>query len=273
MKIKTLVISMLVSLFMTGCSILGEFNKIADVTKKMSPAELYNEGKQFLDVQDFPNAITYFEILESRYPFGIYSTQAMLDLAYAHYAFNQNAEAITEANRFIRLYPNHGNVDYAFYLRALSNFETELNIFTKAFGQDTSRYDITKLKQSFDDFTLIINRYPNSKYAKDSRNRLIYLKNKMAANELYIAQYYRKRFAHVAAIERVKYMLDNYSGTPSVENGLILLIESYNDLGIYDSAYDAGRVLTKNFSNYKIIQSDTSKPIKIQKNKTNLTEK
>ncbi len=265
MNLKTLFVFFSIALTINSCAYWPDLTKELDPTKGLSSGQIYNEGKSFLNAGDFVNAIKYFEVLESRYPFGIYATQAMLDLAYANYEFERKDEAIVQCNRFIRLYPNHQNVDYAYYLRALSNFEKSANVISRFFGADTSRYDVTILRESFDDFSLIINKFPNSKYVKDSRNRLLYLKNKMASNELYIARYYRKRLAHVAAIERVKYMLENFEGTPSTEEGLVLLIDSYNDLGIFDLAYDSSRVLIKNYPNYKITQSDVKKPIKIEK--------
>ena len=209
-----------------------------------------------MDAADFNNAIKLFEILEARYPFGKYSTQAMLDISYAYYASNQKDEAIIEINRFIRLYPNHPNVSYAYYLRALSNFDKDANIISRFFGHDPSRYDVTDLKNSFNDFTTVVNRFPDSKYADDSINRLRYIKNQIARNELYIAKYYDKRSANIAAIERVKYMLENYGGTPSSEEGLVILVKNYNDLKLYDLAYDSARVLKKNFPDYRIIKKD-----------------
>ena len=141
---------------------------------------------------------------------------------------------------------------------------------TQLLGQDPSKYDVSKLKQSFDDFSVIVNKFPGTEYAKDSRNRLIYLKNKMAANELYIAKYYVKRSAHVAAIERIKYLLTNYSGTPSTEEGLLILIKSYNYLKMHDLASDAARVLKENYPNYVVankngITTATKKKIKVVK--------
>ncbi|MEC8085772.1 MAG: outer membrane protein assembly factor BamD, partial [Pseudomonadota bacterium] len=165
-------------------------------------------------------------------------------------------EAIVEINRFIRLYPNHPNVSYAYYLRALSNFDKDANIISRFFGHDPSRYDVTDLKNSFNDFTTVVNRFPDSKYADDSINRLRYIKNQIARNELYIAKYYDKRSANIAAIERVKYMLENYGGTPSSEEGLVILVKNYNDLKLYDLAYDSARVLKKNFPDYRIIKKD-----------------
>ena len=181
----------------------------------------------------------------------------MLDLSYAYYASNKRDDAILEINRFIRLYPNHPEVSYAYYLRALSNFDRDANILTRFFGHDPARYDVTALKKSFNDFSIVVNRYPNSKYSEDSINRLRYIKNLIAKNELYIAEYYSKRSAHVAAVERVKYMLENYGGTPSTEQGLLILIDSYNNLRMKSLALDSARVLRKNYPYYIIAQDDT----------------
>ena len=162
---------------LSGCSSLGSFFEEKDSTVGLTASQLYAEGKEFLDAADFNNAIKLFEILEARYPFGKYSTQAMLDISYAYYASNQKDEAIIEINRFIRLYPNHPNVSYAYYLRALSNFDKDANIISRFFGHDPSRYDVTDLKNSFNDFSTVVNRFPDSKYADDSINRLRYIKN------------------------------------------------------------------------------------------------
>ena len=241
---------------LSGCSSLGSIFEEKDPTVGLTASQLYAQGKEFLDAADFNNAIKLFEILEARYPFGKYSTQAMLDISYAYYASNQKDEAIIEINRFIRLYPNHPNVSYAYYLRALSNFDKDANIISRFFGHDPSRYDVTDLKNSFNDFTTVVNRFPDSKYADDSINRLRYIKNQIARNELYIAKYYDKRSANIAAIERVKFMLENYGGTPSSEEGLVILVKNYNDLKLYDLAYDSARVLKKNFPDYRIIKKD-----------------
>ena len=256
MKAKILLINLIFSVLLSSCSYWEGVFKEADPTIGMSAAQIYGEGRAFLDAEDYPNAIMYFDILEARYPFGIYSTQSMLDLSYASYKSNLKAEAIVNADRFIRLYPNHPNVSYAYYLRALSNFNKDQNLITELLGQDPSKYDVSKLRQSFDDFSVIVNKFPNTEYAKDSRNRLLYIKNKMAANELYIAKYYIKRSAHIAAIERIKYLLTNYNGTPSTEEGLLILIESYKYLKMNDLASDTARVLKENYPNYTIVNKN-----------------
>ncbi|MBT3697531.1 MAG: outer membrane protein assembly factor BamD [Gammaproteobacteria bacterium] len=269
MKAKILLINLAFCAILSSCSYWEGILKEADPTKGLSAAQIYGEGKAFLDVEDYPNAIKYFDILEARYPFGIYSTQSMLDLVYASYQSNLKDEAIVNADRFIRLYPNHPNVSYAYYLRALANFDKGQNFLTKIFAQDPSKYDVSKLRASFDDFSIVINKFPKSKYAKDSRNRLLYIKNMMAKNELYIAKYYVKRQAYIAAIERVKYLLTNYNGTPSTEEALLILIEGYNYLGMNDLASDTARVLKENYPDYRIENRNgviiAEKEIKIEK--------
>ncbi len=253
---KYLLTCLIITCLLSGCSFLDKMLEEEDTTVGLTAAELYGEGKEFLNLEDFNNAIRYFEVLESRFPFGKYSTQAMLDLSYAYYASEQRDKAIIEINRFIRLYPNHPEVSYAYYLRALANFDKDANVLTRFFGYDPSRYDVTTLKESFNDFSIVVNRYPETKYADDSLNRLIYIRNQIARNELYIAEYYSKRSAHVAAIERIKYMLENYGGTPSTEKGLLILVESYNNLNMRQLAFDSARVLKKNYPEYNIDERD-----------------
>lgn len=249
---KYLLTCLIITCLLPGCSFLDKILEEEDTTVGLTAAQLYNEGKEFLNLEDFNNAIKYFEVLESRFPFGKYSTQAMLDLSYAYYASNKRDTAIIEINRFIRLYPNHPEVSYAYYLRALANFDKDANVVTRFFGYDPSRYDVTALKESFNDFSIVVNRYPNTKYAEDSLNRLVYIRNQIARSELYIAEYYHKRSAHVAAVERIKYMLENYGGTPSTERGLLILIDSYNSLNMRQLAFDTARVLKRNYPEYKI---------------------
>ena len=249
---KYLLTCLIITCLLPSCSFLDKILEEEDTTVGLTAAQLYNEGKEFLNLEDFNNAIKYFEVLESRFPFGKYSTQAMLDLSYAYYASNKRDTAIIEINRFIRLYPNHPEVSYAYYLRALANFDKDANVLTRFFGYDPSRYDVTALKESFNDFSIVVNRYPNTKYAEDSLDRLVYIRNQIARSELYIAEYYHKRSAHVAAVERIKYMLENYGGTPSTERGLLILIDSYNSLNMRQLAFDTARVLKRNYPEYKI---------------------
>ena len=221
-----------------------------DPYKSMSEAEIYAEGSAFLQNADIPSAITVFETLEAKFPFSTYAQQSILDLAFAYYDFGQKDDAIAECDRFIDLYPNHPNLDYAFYLRALSNLEKGQPFFQEILGQDVSKYDVTRLQDAYNDFLLITNRFQGSKYAKDASNRLIFLRDSMAKHEVYIARYYLKRGAYLASSERSKYMLEKYPGAPATEDALIILIESYNKLEMINLAKITADVLTENFSNY-----------------------
>jgi len=244
-----------------GCAIFDKTE--TDPYKTMTEAELYNEGSIFLNNADIPQAAALFELLEIRYPFSRYAQQSVLDLAYAYYDFGNKDDAIAECDRFIDLYPNHPNLDYAYYIRALSNLEKEQPFFQEILGQDISKYDVTRLRNSYNDFLLIANKFQGSKYAEDARNRLVFLRNNMAKHEVYVASYYLKIGAHVASSERAKYMLENYPGTPAAEEALIILINSYNKLKMYDLAQETADVLLANYPNYKYtVNQDTSISIK-----------
>lgn len=247
-----------------GCAFLDKAK--VDPYESMSEAQLYQEGSIFLSNLDIPSALVVFQTLEARYPFSTYSQQSILDLAFAYYDFGQKDDAIAECDRFIDLYPNHPRVDYAYYLRALSNLEKDQPFFQEILGQDVSKYDLTRLRNAYNDFLFITNKFKGSKYAEDASNRLVFLRDKMARHETYVASYYLKRGAYVASSDRAKYMLEKYPGAPASEDALLILIQSYNKLNMYELAEESARVLVNNFKNYtykkandnQIIIKDTS---------------
>ena len=258
-------------LMLQSCSY---FNTVSiDPYKSMSEVELYQEGSTFLANADIPSAVNVFGTLEARFPFSTYSQQSILDLAFAYYDFGQKDEAIAECDRFIDLYPNHPNLDYAFYLRALSNLEKEQPFFQEILGQDISKYDVTRLKDAYNDFLLITNRFKGSKFAKDASNRLIFLRDNMAKHEVYVANYYLKRGAYLASSERSKYMLEKYPGAPATKDALIILIESYNNLEMIDLAKSTADVLTENFSNYSYTVNENKMIIIKDSTKEDIIEK
>ena len=246
-KFNLSLICLLLSL--TSCAFFDKAK--IDPYKDMPEAQLYNLGSDFLANADIPQAVVLFEMLEARFPFSTYAQQSILDLAFAYYDFGQKDDAIAECDRFIDLYPNHPNLDYAYYLRAISNLEKEQPFFQELLGQDVSKYDVTRLKQAYNDFLLISNKFEGSKYAADAQNRLIFLRNAMANHEVYIAQYYLKRGAFLASSERAKYMLETYPGAPASKDALIVLIDSYNKLGSAELALETAEVLTTNYDNYE----------------------
>ena len=248
---------LVILLFIQGCTFL-EAAKI-DPYENMTEENLYAQGSVFLENGDIPSAITVFETLEAKYPFSTYSQQSVLDLAYAYYDFGQKDDTIAECDRFIDLYPNHPNLDYAYYLRALSNLEKEQPFFQDILGQDVSKYDVSRLKDAYNDFLFIVNIFNDGKYADDAKNRLVFLRDSMAKHEIYIAKYYLKREAYLASSERAKYMLEKYPGAPATEEALLVLIKSYNSLELLDLAKVTADILVKNFPNYSYKIGNNSK--------------
>tara|TARA_B100000035_G_scaffold315077_1_gene333792 strand:- start:2795 stop:3634 length:840 start_codon:yes stop_codon:yes gene_type:complete len=261
---KKFILSLICILFVNGCAFLDKAK--VDPYRTMTELQLYNEGAAFLANADIPQAVAIFEMLEARFPFSTYAQQSILDLAFAYYDFGQKDEAIAECDRFIDLYPNHSSLDYAYYLRALSNLEKEQPFFQEILGQDISKYDVSRLKRAYDDFLVISNRFKGSKYADDAENRLVFLRNNMARHEVYIANYYFKRGAFVASSERAKYMLEMYPGAPSTEDALVVLVGSYNKLGSKDLALESAKVLVTNFSDYSY-EIDKNNFVSIKNNK------
>jgi outer membrane protein assembly factor BamD len=236
-------ILILVLVVLSGCASVDE-----DSTKGWSAQRLYTEGKTALTNGDYTTAIQYFEKLEARYPYGPYAEQAMLEIAYAYYKSDEMASAIAAANRFLRTHPTHPHVDYAYYLKGLASFDEERSTLEGIFGAgDPSKRDPKALRDSYDAFKEITQRFPDSKYAPDSRKRLLNLLNAMAMSEMHAANYYYRRGAYVAAVNRTKTVIETYQRTAAVEDALGLQALSYRELGLTGLMNDTRRVLEKNF--------------------------
>jgi outer membrane protein assembly factor BamD len=242
--LSRIAISIVTLALLIGCS---AFSGDSDPTKGWSAAKLYAEAKDALDSGDYQKAIDMFETLEARYPFGRYAKQAQLDAAYAYYKFEEPDSAIAAAERFIKLHPKSPHVDYAYYLKGLANFDRGKTIISKVVPRDPSERDPTPMLRAFEDFSVIVKRYPDSRYADDARRRMIYLRNKLAQYELNVADYYMRRGAYVAAINRATYVLENYQGAQAIPQALKTLVRAYRKLGLNDLARDALRVLRANY--------------------------
>lgn len=230
----------------SGCSMLSAPQ---DKTRDWSAQRLYRAAKESLQNGDYETAIDYYEKLESRYPFGRLAEQAQLDVAYAYYKADEPASAVAAAERFIKLHPSHPNVDYAYYLKGLANFDQGKNLIDRIVKLDESARDTGAATQAFADFRDLTERFPSSRYAKDARQRMLYLKNMLAAHEIHVARYYVKREAYVAAANRARYVVENYPTTPSVPEALAIMVKAYRLLKLDDLADDALRVLRLNYPN------------------------
>lgn len=226
-----------------GCASVDE-----DTTKGWSAQRLYTEGKTSLANGEYVTAIQYFEKLEARYPYGPYAEQAMLEIAYAYYKSDEMASAIAAANRFLRTHPTHPHVDYAYYLKGLASFDEERSSLEGIFGAgDPAKRDPRALRDAYDAFKEITQRFPDSRYAPDSRKRLVSLVNAMAMSEVYVAQYYYQRGAYVATVNRTKTVIEKFQRTTAVEDALGLQALSYREMGLTGLMSDTRRVLEKNF--------------------------
>ena len=221
--------------------------KEVDVTAGWSAEKLYRNAKSEMDNENYLTAIEQYETLESRYPFGKFATQAQLDVGYAYFKYDELDAAIGAIDRFIKLNPRHEAVDYAYYLKGLVNFSRGGSILDKIHDRDKSDYDKSILLTSYNDFQLLLRRFPQSKYAVDSRNRLVYLRDTLAQADLKIARYYASRDAWVAVSNRAKYILTTYPGTSATKPALELLKDSYQHLGIDDLANDTQRIIDLNY--------------------------
>ena len=174
--------------------------------------------------RNYDQAIKYYQKLEARYPYGRFAQQAQIEIAYAHYKDEEPALAVAAADRFIKMHPNHPNVDYVYYLKGLANFNEDLGIMRLIGGQDMTERDPKAAVESFEAFKELVQRYPESKYAPDAIKRMKYLVNALASHEVHVARYYMKRGAYVAAANRVQYALKTYPQAPANEEGLVILV-------------------------------------------------
>lgn len=246
---------LMLAFVLSACGSLGEK---ADETKGWSAEKLYAEASDELKGGNYEKAIKLFEKLESRYPFGAYAMQAQMEIAYAYYRQNEPAQCLAAIERFIRLHPNHPNVDYMYYLRGLVNFNDKKGLFDFISEQDPTERDPKATRAAFDAFKQLVERFPNSKYAEDSRDRMKYLVEAMAQYEIHVAQYYLKRGAYVAAVNRAQNVIRDYPTSPSVKNALRIQIQAYNAMGMKDLRDDAERVFELNYKNNSNVPEKTA---------------
>ena len=229
---------------LAGCGLLPDQ---IDETAAWSANKLYSEAKSAMADGAYDKAIKYFEKLEARFPYGRYAQQAQLEVAYAYYRQSETASAIAACDRFIRLHPNHPNVDYAYYLKGLANFNEDLGMLGYVSLQDLTERDPKAARDSFDAFKQLVTKFPESRYAADATARMKYLVNALASHEVHVARYYMKREAYVAAVNRAQTAVKTYPDAPANEEALFIMVKAYDLLGMNELRDDAERVMRKNF--------------------------
>lgn len=248
--------AMLLLLNLAGCAGLPE----ADETAKWTAAEFYDAAKTALKDGDYQTAIDLFGKLEARYPYGRYAEQAQLETAYAHYKAGEPTAAIAAADRFVKLHPRHPNVDYAYYIRGLASFDQGRSILDKIVTNDPARQSPEPAREAFRYFKELVTRFPNSRYTEDAIQRMTYLRNSLARYEVNVADYYFRREAYLAALNRAQYVVDNYARTPAVADALALMIESYRKMQMNELAADTLRVLKQNFPDHPLVRTPAAAP-------------
>ena len=234
---------------LAGCSLFHRGKK-GDPMDTLPVEQLYQQGNEALQSGNNDYAVRTFQRLIARFPFGPYTEQSQLNLAYAQYKSDKPDDAYSTVNRFIKTYPTHRHIDYAYYLRGLVNFNRSGGFMERYVGLDMTQRDQANLRQSFDDFGALVTRYPQSRYAADGRQRMIHLRNMMAQADLNVALFYLKRGAYVASSNRAKSIIETYPQTPQAGDALAIMVESYKNLGQQKLADDAERVLKLNYPDH-----------------------
>jgi len=237
---KTIVLLALATAALAACG-------RGDVVQNAGPELLYQRGQDMLQGGNYQGAVAYFQQLEASYPFSNYTRQAQLDIIYAYYKAGLREEAIAAAEEFERENPTHPRVDYTLYMRGLIYFDEGPNILERLFRVDTTARPPKDSERAFQMFQELLRRFPDSEYAEDAYQRMVFLRNRLARYENHVARYWLQREAYVAAINRAKYALETYPGAPELEDSLKIMIEAYRRLGMHDLAADAERVLERSF--------------------------
>ena len=251
MKKQLLAWSITSLVFLGGCSTTEE-DKIAQV-KLQGPEASYQEAKNAMKNGNFNGAAEMLSALDSRYPFGALSLQIQLDLIYSYYKAGDSAQTLATIDRFIRLNPNHKDVDYAYYMRGLTNMESESNLFQDLLNIDRSDRDPSQSKEAFNDFRRLIDKFPDSKYAKDAKQRMVFIKDRLAKYEVAIARFYMRREAYVAAANRGQYVIEYYSDTAQVQPALEIMVAAYEQLGLDELKNNAIKILKLNYPDSEFI--------------------
>lgn len=250
--INTALVLLFSVLMLQGCGKKDEVREV-EVTR-LSALEMYLAAKRALDAGVWSTAADKYRALRSHYPFGHYTEQGYLELAYAQYKLYQMEQAVSTVDRFIKNYPAHKNLDYAYYLKGLIYFDSDRGLMQRINPDRSADRNQDNIRNAFTSFKNFIERYPESAYAPDARKRMVYLKNQLAAYEVQVASYYLRRGAPIAAVNRAKFVLESFQDTPAVANALALMVESYTKLDEPELAEQSKAMLAANYPNHRYLE-------------------
>ncbi|MGA2548779.1 MAG: outer membrane protein assembly factor BamD [Burkholderiaceae bacterium] len=241
-----LILASLVGL--SGCGLFS--GEQEDKTAGWSAEKLYSEAQDEMAQGGYDQAVKYLRSLQTRYPFGRYAQQGLMEECYAQWKAQEPEQALAACDKFIKEYPNNPNIDYVYYVRGLVNFSGDLGFLGGLAKQDLTERDPKSLREGFDSFREVVTRFPDSRYTPDSYARMRYLVNALASHEIFVASYYLRRGAYVAAADRAKGVLLNYQQTPSTEDAMEIMVDAYDKLGLPGLRDDTKKVLAENFPNH-----------------------
>lgn len=245
---------LILATLLAGCGLFRSDTEEPDETVGWSVEQLYRDAKNQMASGNWPVAITQLERIQARYPFGIHAQQAMIDMAYSYWRDGSNEQALATIERFQQQYPNHPATDYMLYLKGLVTFTPPSAFMSGITRQDPSERDPKGLRQSYDAFRELIERFPQSRYADDARKRQTWLVNTIAMNEVHVARYYYERGAYVAAVNRAQTVITDFEGAPAAEEALYIMMLSYDKLGMPELRDDARRVLLANYPDSRLLK-------------------
>lgn len=229
---------------LAGC---GTFSFNRDPSAQWDADRFLAEARSELQIANYQRAREHLQKLEARFPFTRHAQQAQMEIAYSYYKEGESAQALSTIERFIKVNPNHPNVDYMVYLRGLASFNDDLGMLGRYIGQDPTMRDPKAMREAFDAFRELVTRYPESRYAPDSRDRMNWLIDAIARSEVHVARFYLQRGAYLAAIQRAQSTVRDFGGAPASEEALAILSAAYKRLELTDMSADIERVLALNF--------------------------
>jgi outer membrane protein assembly factor BamD len=258
MKFVTKVLLIAIGLsfsLLTACSTSTD---PAEAYKGETAQQIFQKGETALRERSYSEAVKRFEALDVQYPYERYTETAQLHIIYAYYMTSDYASAEAAADRFVHAHPANPHVDYAYYMRGLSNYYQNLGVFERIFTVDLATRDLGQIKKSYADFAEVVHSYPNSYYAPAAHQYMVYLRNIMADHELEVAQYYYSRGAYVAAADRANLVVRHYQGAPAVPKALVIMTKSYRALNLTQNANDSLQVLQYNYPNSSYVKEATA---------------
>lgn len=242
-----LITSLLTLANLVGCA------KEKDPYKDMSAQELYDRGKESAKKKNYSQAIKYFDALEAHYPYGEYTDKGQLALIHAYANGGEESSALAAADRFIRMHPRHAHVDFAYYMKGVVNYNENYSLAFRALPLDRSLRSSQFAQQGFDDFKTFLEKFPNSKYAYDARQRMIVLREQLADHNLNIAKYYQRQGAMLAAANRAGFVVNQFPQTEAAPKALLIMHETYHAMNMHKEANEAMQMLETNFPNYHAV--------------------